>query len=317
MLSAILELHMNFLKKYPFIFLLFSPLLFYVTSQIMMLPSVLIAALFFTDSCEGKGDLCMLGPTIAVILFINILLAYLLALFIYKIVSKPTNVQLIKTSLLLAIYFVLVFGGAYAYDFNKRTSRSTERANVHALESGLTVNDLSITQRNSIRDPSLSDEYLTDRGIVFRYPADFELADHQAPSNYYLRTYNSEYLADRTTTMNNNRFIGVTIIDFNTDYSVSTDQEAMQYLLDIAQRYFVPIEHPVVYKKTVDTAIMDDGKKIYYLERGAFDKNDQRYSEMYVLVDTGNAQYYSFKTYTTFFEGNALTKKVLENSVFN
>jgi len=167
-----------------------------------------------------------------------------------------------------------------------------------------------------IKNNPLGQYYDTKLGIELLVPEDFVLKDHQAPSSYYLRTNNTEYIADELTVRNNNRFISINDITSISDLVVTNDQETVQYMLEIVNNKFVPESHPKVLNKTVDKTITQDGKKIYYLERGDFDSDNQTYNELYVLVDTGKDIYYLFYTYTTFYKGNEITKSIIENSVY-
>jgi hypothetical protein len=307
----------NFIKNYPLVYLLLTPAFFPVVTPITIIPAAMITALIApNDYCVGQGSMCALGLGLSVMIILNVLVAYSMGVVLYKVINKPTNLQLIITSTILGLYFVLIFGGGYLYDSQKRIAQADELRKVHLEESNLTPASFEIIEYAYPKKVSTWLQYDTKNGIVWHYPPEFNLEDHQAPSSYYFRTSDSRYDADSLIVANNGRFIGLDKISYFDGRAVSSDHDAVDTLMLISNSQNVSEMHPKVSKRTIYKGTNNDGAIIYFLEKGEFNKIDQRYNSMYALINLGDS-YYTVQTYTTFYEGNKIARSIIGNSIYS
>lgn len=98
---------MDFVKKYPFLYLVFTPLIFLFVAPYLVMPGRVLSLVRFNSGCLGEH--CTLPPIIFLGILCAIILNYLLALLIYISINKPSSSRLFSNGILLALYFVAFY----------------------------------------------------------------------------------------------------------------------------------------------------------------------------------------------------------------
>ncbi|MFC1727073.1 hypothetical protein ACFL0Y_00955 [Patescibacteria group bacterium] len=293
------------------ILLLLSPLLSWSLTPITMIPAAIIGS-FVTRGC--KGSMCGFAEGIFITVFLNIIAAYIISLSIYLLTHKKEKPRkkIIVASLLLLYYAALVSGFIL---FARHEQGKLERKNLEVIESlqTLEAKDIVFVER-TVRINKTDWKIYTKDNLAYqiKYPKNFRIQDHQAPTNYVFRAPDDSYPSAKWN--RNNQFF--TLGGFNKKFQqFPDDNEAInQAIKNINNANIKTPSFPTKINEPAEKSISTRGWKFYFIEKGSrkTTKEGLEFDELSIVINVPGRGYLFWGGHTTFEGGLELIKQVVE-----